>query len=53
MGNDGPSDRTGNSKKVYRTPELRSYGDLVAVTRSVNDMGLADGAMGMTNKSGP
>ncbi|MBS1790774.1 MAG: hypothetical protein JST85_23865 [Acidobacteria bacterium] len=39
------------AKKVYQCPELVLYGNLSEITQAIDMMGMADGGMGMTNKT--
>ncbi len=38
-------------KKAYQRPELALYGNISEITQAIDMMGMADGAMGMTNKT--
>ena len=42
----------GPSKKEYKTPELKVYGDIGSLTTAINNMSsVADGGMGLQNKT--
>lgn len=39
------------TRKVYRTPEFRLYGNISEITRTVDNMGMMDGGSGMMDKT--
>ena len=46
------SNSPGASKKEYKTPQLKVYGDIGSLTTAVGTMtSVADGGMGLQNKT--
>lgn len=39
------------AKRPYRSPKLREYGDIRAVTKALSSVGMGDGAMAGATKS--
>ncbi len=39
------------AKRPYRSPRLKEYGDIRAVTKAISPVGMGDGAMAGNSKS--
>ncbi len=48
---DSGKTKAGPAKRPYRSPKLKEYGDIRAVTKALSLVGMGDGAMGGSSKS--
>ncbi len=43
--------KAGSAKRPYRSPKLKEYGDIRAVTKALSPVGMGDGSMAGNSKS--
>lgn len=49
--NDPGKTKSTPAKRLYRSPKLKEYGDIRAVTKALSAVGMGDGSMAGNSKS--
>ncbi len=49
--NDPGKTKSTPAKRLYRSPKLKEYGDIRAVTKALSQVGMGDGSMAGNSKS--